>query len=76
VSRDQRIVDAARVILDPRRYPTDDAIRAELRGRAGDDPADQFQAELFAACLIFVRDELGAEAVVRIRDQAEARMYQ
>jgi hypothetical protein len=76
VSRDQRIVDAAKIVLDQRRYPTDEARVTEARRRAGDDPANQAQAEFFAVCLTFVLEELGAEAVVQIRDQAEGRMHE
>ena len=69
-------MDAAKIVLDQRRYRTDEARVTEARRRAGDDPANQAQAEFFAVCLTFVFEELGAEAVVQIRDHAEGRMHE
>jgi hypothetical protein len=74
-TRDQLIIEASKITLS-RRYGTDEERFEAVLRLAGDDSQDQFDAQLMLSCLIFVLDELGAEAVAQIRDQAEGRSYQ
>jgi hypothetical protein len=74
-TRDQLIIEASKIALS-RRYADDEERFEAVQRLAGEDPQDRFDAQLMLSCLIFVLDEMGAEAVVRIRDRAEARSYQ
>jgi hypothetical protein len=74
-TRDQLIIEASKIALS-RRYADDEERFEAVQRLAGEAPQDQFDAQLMLSCLIFVLDEMGAEAVVQIRDKAEARIYQ
>jgi hypothetical protein len=65
-TRDQLIIEASKIALS-RRYVDDEERFEAVKRLAGEDPQDQFDAQLMLSCLIFVLDEMGAEAVVQIR---------
>jgi hypothetical protein len=73
-TRDQLITEASKIALS-RRYADDEERFEAVQRLAGEDPQDQFDAQLMLSCLIFVLDEMGAEAVVQIRNRAEGRSY-